>query len=138
MAFGGFDNGNQQPMSEINVTPLVDVMLVLLVIFMVTAPLMTHAVKIDLPQAQNQANVEKPQTISLSLDAGGRIYWNDRAIADTELAARLVDAARNDPQPELHLRADRNTRYQKIAELMAQVQSAGLQKIGFITDPAKK
>lgn len=138
MAFGGFDGGNQQPMSEINVTPLVDVMLVLLVIFMVTAPLLTHAVKIDLPQAQNRANVEKPETVSLSLDAEGRIYWNDRIIADADLAARLADAAGKQPQPELHLRADRDTRYQKIAEVMAQVQRAGLQKLGFITDPAKK
>ncbi len=135
MAFGGFDSGNQEPMSEINVTPLVDVMLVLLVVFMVTAPLLTHAVKIDLPQARNQANVEKPETVSLAIDAHGRVFWNNQALADSELPARLSQAAARQPQPELHLRADRNTRYERIAQVMAGAQGAGIQRIGFITDP---
>jgi biopolymer transport protein ExbD len=136
MAFGGFDSGAQQPMSEINVTPLVDVMLVLLAIFMVTAPLLTHAIKIDLPQAQQQASVETPQTITLALDAEGRTFWNDRPVADADLAARLAEAARQQPKPELHVRADRNTRYQKIAEVMAGAQRAGLSRIAFVTDPS--
>jgi biopolymer transport protein ExbD len=138
MAFGGFNGGDQQPMSEINVTPLVDVMLVLLVIFMVTAPLLTHAVKIDLPQAQNRANIEKPETITLSIDADGRLFWNDKPLADETLEARLADAARRQPQPDLHLRADRNTRYQRIADVMTGAQRAGLQRIGFVTDPSPK
>jgi biopolymer transport protein ExbD len=138
MAFGGFDNGNQQPMSEINITPLVDVMLVLLVIFMVTAPLLTHAIKIDLPQAQQRANVAKPDTITLALDARGRAFWNDQPVADADLPARFANAAQRQPRPELHLRADRNTRYQKIADVMAGAQTAGLQRMGFVTDPSVK
>ncbi len=135
MAFGGFDSGNQEPMSEINVTPLVDVMLVLLVVFMVTAPLLTHAVRIDLPQARNQANVEKPQTVSLAIDARGRVFWNDQLVVDGDLPARLGHAAQQQPQPELHLRADRNTRYEHIAQVIADAQTAGLKRIGFVTDP---
>ena len=137
MAFGGFSQGGEQPpMSEINVTPLVDVMLVLLIIFMVTAPLFTHAVKIDLPQAKSPVNPEKPDTIALSIDAQGRVYWNDRPVADADLYARLQQEALRKPQPELHLRADKDTRYQKVAEVMAAAQSSGMQKIGFVTDPA--
>ena len=137
MAFGGFSQGGEQPpMSEINVTPLVDVMLVLLIIFMVTAPLFTHAVKIDLPQAQSPVNPEKPDTIALSIDARGRVFWNDKPIADADLSARLRQEAVRKPQPELHLRADKDTRYQKVAEVMAAAQASGMQKIGFVTDPA--
>jgi biopolymer transport protein ExbD len=138
MAFGGFDNNNQQPMSDINVTPLVDVMLVLLVVFMVTAPLLTHAVKIDLPQAKNQANVEKPDTVSLSINAQGQVFWNDKPIADDDLPAKFAQAANQKPQPELHLRADRATHYERITKVMAGAQSAGLQRIGFVIDPSSK
>ncbi len=137
MAFGGFEQrGTSQPMSEINTTPLVDVMLVLLVIFIITAPLLTHAIKLDLPNAQAPVSPEKPQTITLSLDGAGRLYWNDEAIADdAQLAARLGEAARRQPQPELHLRADRDTRYQRIAQVMSAAQQAGIARIGFVTDP---
>ncbi len=141
MAFGAFGQcgdagGGGQPMSEINVTPLVDVMLVLLIVFMVTAPLFTHAVKIDLPPAQAAINPEKPETVALSIDGAGRVFWNNKAVADADLPARMEQAASNKPQPELHLRADRDTRYQKVAEVMAAAQRAGLRKMGFVTDPA--
>jgi biopolymer transport protein ExbD len=136
MAFGSLErDGSEQPMAEINTTPLVDVMLVLLIIFMVTAPLFTHAVKIDLPQAQSQLNPEKPDTIALSIDAAGAIFWNDEAVDESGLPARFAQAAAKRPQPELHLRADRDTRYQVIARVMAAAQTAGVQKIGFVTDP---
>jgi biopolymer transport protein ExbD len=137
VAFGGFEQrGAGQPMSEINTTPLVDVMLVLLVIFIITAPLLTHSIKLDLPTAQAPASTETPETITLSIDASGALFWNDERIdGDGQLTARLADAAQRRPQPELHLRADRDTRYQRIAEVMSGAQRAGIAKIGFVTDP---
>jgi biopolymer transport protein ExbD len=138
MAFGGFDQrGASQPMADINTTPLVDVMLVLLVIFIITAPLLTHSIKLDLPNAQAPATPAKPETITLSIDAAGGLYWGEEKITDDQmLAERLAGAAVRKPQPELHLRADRETRYQRIAEVMSSAQRAGLAKIGFVTDPA--
>jgi biopolymer transport protein ExbD len=137
MAFGGLSGGSEeQLMSEINTTPLVDVMLVLLIIFMVTAPLFTHVVKIDLPKAQSQLNPEKPDTIALAIDAKGAVFWNNQPVDDGELPARFAAAAASKPQPELHLRADRDTRYQKLAAVMSAAQNAGLRKIGFVTDPS--
>jgi biopolymer transport protein ExbD len=123
------------PMSEINTTPLVDVMLVLLVIFIITAPLLTHAVKIDLPQASSQPLPEKPQVISVAIDGAGQMYWNDVVIAQGELKAKLLDAANLKPQPELHIRADKETRYQLLAEVMADAQNAGITKLGFLSEP---
>ena len=136
MAFGTLGQGDEQPMAEINTTPLVDVMLVLLIIFMVTAPLFTHAVKIDLPRAQSELNAEKPDTISLSIDAAGKLYWNNDAIDEGSLRERFVQAAAHATQPELHLHADRDTRYDVIARIMAEAQRSGLKKIGFVTDPS--
>jgi biopolymer transport protein ExbD len=138
MAFGSFnEQGNgPQPMSEINVTPLVDVMLVLVIIFIITAPLLTHGIKIDLPKASSTANPEKPETVTLSLDANGKIFWNDQAVSDEQLPAMMAEAAKKQPQPELHLRADRETRYQKLAEIMSAARNAGLSKLGFVTDPS--
>jgi biopolymer transport protein ExbD len=135
MAFGTLGQGDEQPMAEINTTPLVDVMLVLLIIFMVTAPLFTHAVKIDLPRAQSELDAEKPDTIALAIDAAGKVFWNNDAIDDSALSERFAQAAALPTQPELHLRADRDTRYDVIARIMAQAQRAGLKKIGFVTDP---
>lgn len=123
------------PMSEINTTPLVDVMLVLLVIFIITAPLLTHAVKIDLPQASSQPLPEKPQVISVAIDGAGTMYWNDVVIAQGDLKAKLVEAANQKPQPELHIRADKETRYQLLAEVMADAQNAGITKLGFLSEP---
>jgi biopolymer transport protein ExbD len=138
MAFGGFDQRapNQAPMSEINTTPLVDVMLVLLVIFIITAPLMTHAIRLDLPNAPAPVSAERPETIRVSIDAAGALHWNDQSLPDLEaLHQRLSAVAGRQPQPELHLRADRNTRYQRIAEVMSAAQRAGISNIGFVTDP---
>lgn len=136
MAFGSFDQGGgNAPMSEINTTPLVDVMLVLLIVFMITAPLLTHAVKIDLPQAASQASDEKPETVTLALDAHGALFWNDAPLPGDQLAARLAEAAARQPQPELHLRADHDTRYERLAQVMSAAQNAGLHKIGFVTQP---
>src|SRR3954447_2900269 len=123
MAFGGFnDNRQPAPMADINVTPMVDVMLVLLVIFIITAPLFTHAVKLDLPSAQSAPAPEKPDTVSLSINAQGAIFWNDAAIEQKDLNARLAAAAQKKPQPELQLRADKSTRYEVIAQVMAAAQ----------------
>ena len=132
--FGG-DNHHSQPMAEINTTPMVDVMLVLLVIFMITAPLLTHSISIDLPQAGSQANPEKPDTVTLSIDAEGKLFWNDAPFEEAELALRLETAAQKKPQPELHLRADKATNYQQLAMVMSAAQASGIEKLGFITEP---
>jgi biopolymer transport protein ExbD len=123
------------PMSEINTTPLVDVMLVLLVIFIITAPLLTHAVKIELPQASSQPLPEKPEMISVSVDADGKYYWNNQVLTPSELKARLNAAATQMPQPELNIRADKETRYQVLASLMADINNAGITKLGFVSEP---
>jgi biopolymer transport protein ExbD len=138
MSFGSFNEqgGGSQPMSEINVTPLVDVMLVLVIIFIITAPLLTHGIKIDLPKASSTANPEKPETVTLSLDAKGKVFWNDNAVTDEQLPAMMAEAAKKEPQPEMHLRADRETRYQKLAEIMSMARNAGLTRLGFVTDPS--
>lgn len=123
------------PMSEINTTPLVDVMLVLLVIFIITAPLLTHAVKIDLPQASSQPLPEKPEVVSISIDGTGKMYWNDAPMVQGELKVKLQQVASKKPQPELHIRADKETRYQLLAEVMADAQNAGITKLGFLSEP---
>jgi biopolymer transport protein ExbD len=137
MMSGGFggENRHTQPMAEINTTPMVDVMLVLLVIFIITAPLLTHSIKIDLPQASNQPNKEKPDVITLSIDAQGKLFWNDAPFAETELVSRLEAAAQKTPQPELNLRADKTTNYQQLATIMSSAQKAGIEKLGFVTEP---
>jgi biopolymer transport protein ExbD len=134
---GGFNSSNRhtQPMAEINTTPLVDVMLVLLVIFIITAPLLTHAIKIDLPKAGNQVEQNKVEAITVSLNGEGNLFWNDKPITEPELSQQLTQAAAHDPQPELHLRADKATSYEKLAIVMAAVQTAGIEKLGFITEP---
>jgi biopolymer transport protein ExbD len=124
-----------QPMNEINTTPLVDVMLVLLVIFIITAPLLTHAVKIDLPQATSQPLPEKPEVVDLAVDAQGKVYWNDVELVVGEVKQKLAAAANQKPQPELQIRADKNTRYQVLAEVMADAQSVGITKLGFVSEP---
>ena len=136
MAFGGFNkNSDSAPMAEINMVPLIDVMLVLLVIFIITAPLLTHAVKIDLPRASSHPNMTKPQNIQLGIRADGEIFWNGETVDLTTLDERMKTAAAVEPRPELHIRADRTTEYQRVAEVMAAAARAGLGKIGFVTAP---
>jgi biopolymer transport protein ExbD len=122
---------------EINTTPLVDVMLVLLIIFIMTIPVMNHAVKLDLPHAANQPNDVKPETINVSIDAAGQVYWNNEVLDQSQMLSRIADAAKVTPQPELHLRADRLTPYEKVAQVMAAAQSGGLTKMGFVTEAPK-
>lgn len=124
-----------QPMSEINTTPLVDVMLVLLVIFIITAPLLTHAVKIDLPQATSQPIEDKPEVISVAINDAGQLFWNDMPLVEGELSQKLAQVADQNPQPELQIRADKATRYQVLAEVMADAQNAGVTKLGFVSEP---
>lgn len=137
MSFGRFQHTDKpmQPLSEINTTPLVDVMLVLLVIFIITAPLISNTVRLQLPVADAESSAVAPQTLRLALDAQGQLYWNDELIQDEDLKRRLAEAAGLTPQPEVHLRADRDTRYQRLAELMAEVQRAGIERMGFVTEP---
>ncbi|AZG13994.1 MULTISPECIES: ExbD/TolR family protein [Cupriavidus] len=137
MAFGTLDGDDDEVMSEINMTPLVDVMLVLLIIFIITIPVINHAVKIDLPRATNQPNDTKPQNINVSVDAQGKVFWNQEEVDPAQLEQRIAAAAQQQPQPELHLRADRDVRYERVAEVMAAAQHGGLGKIGFITEPKR-
>lgn len=134
MAFGTQDD-TDEVMNEINMTPLVDVMLVLLIIFIITVPVMQHSVNIDLPRANNEQELIKPETVRLSVDADGSYYINDTKIADDALAPRLKAAAAQNPQPDLHIRGDKAVRYERVAQAMAAAQQAGLRKIGFITEP---
>ena len=134
MAFGTQDDADEV-MNEINMTPLVDVMLVLLIIFIITVPVMKHSVNVDLPRATNQPEQVKPETLRLSVAADGSYYWNGQTIADAELATRLQDEAAKEPQPDLHIRGDKEVRYERVAQVMAAAQRAGLRKIGFVTDP---
>ncbi len=134
MAFGTQDE-TDDVMNEINMTPLVDVMLVLLIIFIITVPVMKHSVNIDLPRATNQPQETKPETIRLSVDADGSYFWNEGKIDDATLEAQLKTAAAQNPQPELHIRGDKSVRYERVAQAMAAAQVAGVRKIGFITEP---
>jgi len=142
MSFGGLEHGTTgrpraTPMSEINMTPLIDVMLVLLVIFILTAPLLTHAIRLDLPRAAGTPTPDTPSTITVAIDAAGKFYWNDQPlpISKADLDARLTDAGRASVPPELHVRADQAVRYRSVAEVMAAAQQAGLARIGFVTAP---
>ncbi len=135
MAFGGFENNTSQPMSEINTTPLVDVMLVLLIIFMICAPLMTQSITVNLPKAAGQAVTEKPDIVALSINVAGEISWNGEAVSDEGLTLYLTDIAAKQPQPELHLMADKDVKYERVAQVMALVKQAGVNKLGFVMLP---
>ncbi|MDM0113187.1 biopolymer transporter ExbD [Variovorax sp. J22R133] len=134
MAFGTQDEPDDV-MNEINMTPLVDVMLVLLIIFIITVPVMKHAVNIDLPRASSEKEVTKPENILFTVTADGSYYWNDQKISDEELSRRLSAEAAKDPQPELHIRGDKEVRYERVALAMSAAREAGVRKIGFITEP---
>ena len=138
MAMGSLSDSDDDFNPEINTTPLVDVMLVLLIIFIITIPVINQSVKIDLPRASSQPQDLKPENINLDIDAEGKIYWNREVIDASQLQIRIATAAQKTPQPELHLRAERTTQYEKVAQVMAAAQSGGLGKIGFITEPEKK
>lgn len=138
MSFGSFDEEiGAKPMAEINTTPLVDVMLVLLVIFIITAPLFHQAVPIDLPRVNSTKLDQEPTVINLALDNAGGLFWNGEPVRAADLPVRFraaLEAAPGNP-PELHLRADRKTEYEKVAEVMASAQRAGLTRIAFVTQP---
>ncbi len=135
MAFGGFNNDQNTPMSEINIIPLVDVMLVLLVIFIITAPVLSHAVKVELPHASSEMLEEDPKQITVAITADGLLYWNDQPVLEAELADRLQQAAQENPEVELRLRADKATPYDPIARVMAEAHRQGVVRIGFVTQP---
>ncbi|MFM0283479.1 biopolymer transporter ExbD [Paraburkholderia sediminicola] len=136
MAFGGLEKKQTAaPMAEINMTPLIDVMLVLLVIFIITAPLFTHAIRLDLPRVAAAPARQTPQTIALSIDAAGKLYWNGKVITLQQMRAQFVEAGKQADQPEIQLSAERSTRYEVIAQVMGAAQQAGLERIGFVTDP---
>ena len=134
MAFGTQDDIDDV-MNEINMTPMVDIMLVLLIIFIITVPVMKHAVNIDLPRATNEPELIKPANVVLSVNAEGAYFLDGTQIKDEELAPRLKSAAAQNPQPDLHIRGDKAVRYERVAQAMAAAQQAGLRKIGFITEP---
>ena len=139
MAFGSFNHHRQkESMADINVTPMVDVMLVLLVIFIISAPMFTNAVQLELPKAQAKAVQQDAEAVTLAIDAAGMVYWNNDALQPGELETRLAGAAALPQQPELQLRADKDTRYEVVAQVMAAAQSHGLTRIGFVTDPKEK
>ncbi|WP_428416217.1 ExbD/TolR family protein [Methylibium sp.] len=136
MAFASFDRkSSSAPVSEINMVPLIDVMLVLLVIFIVTAPLLTHAVKLDLPKASSQVNELKPDKIEFAIDGAGVRFWNGETVTREEAAKRFADAGQKQPQPEVHLRADQAVAYRYVAETLADASKAGLSKVGFVSEP---
>ena len=135
MALTTRDGRTQTTLAEINMIPLIDVMLVLLVIFIITAPLLTHAVKIDLPKASSQPNLTKPEHIQISIDAASALFWNGEKLDRKTLQARLATVSQQKPQPELHLRADKTTPYQAVAEVMADAAKAGMTRIGFVSNP---
>ncbi len=118
-----------------NVVPLVDVMLVLLVIFIVTAPLLTHSVKIDLPKASSSLNITKPEHIEFAIRATGDLFWSGEPVSLDQLPARFASEAAKNTQPELHIRADRLVHYEKVAQVMSLAAKAGLVRIGFVSEP---
>ena len=124
-------------MSEINMVPFIDVMLVLLIIFIITVPVMKHAVNVQLPKVSNEKAIDKPETVRLTVQADGSYALGDEKIADDQLAARLQAEAQKQPQPDLHIRGDKDVRYERVAQAMAAAQQAGLSKIGFITEPTR-
>ena len=138
MAFGSMEGGNRQvPMAEINVVPLVDVMLVLLVIFIITAPLLTHSVKVDLPKASSSPNITQPEHIEFALREDSSLYWNGEPVTMDVLPQRFAAAASQNSNMELHIRADKHVHYELVARVMSIAAKAGLVRIGFVTDPSE-
>ena len=139
MAFGRLDRGGaSQPMSDINMTPLIDVMLVLLVIFIITAPLMSSSLRLDLPKTTGATPTDAPVFVTVAVDAQGALFWGDEAVSAEQLSARIREAAQRNPATEVQLRADQAVPYGRIAELIGLVQQGGLTRIGFVTEAAAK
>jgi biopolymer transport protein TolR len=137
MNFGRLERTSApQPMSEINMTPLVDVMLVLVVIFIITAPLVVSAVKVDLPKSPGAATLEAPKFIALTVDKSGRVFVDDKPLEADAVAAALRKASERNPETEVRLRADTAVPYGRVVELMGMAHQAGLHRIGFVTDSA--
>lgn len=137
MAFGEFDRKRNAPMSEINIIPLVDVMLVLLVIFIITAPVMTHAVKVELPKLSSVPEEQKPDFISVSITSDGNLFSDDKPVTMNQLVAQMKSLAARNDRASVHLRADKQSRYERIAEVMVSARDAGVGNIGFVMLPAK-
>ncbi len=135
MSFGGDLDDDNEVVSEINMTPLVDVMLVLLIIFIITVPVLTHSVNLELPRASNEPTLTRPDTVVLAVTTDGSLHWNEDRVDADELEQRLAAAATARPQPEVHIRGDRQAKYESVLKVMAAAQRAGIQKIGFVTDP---
>ena len=139
MAIGSFNSpGAQAPMAEINTTPLVDVMLVLLIIFIITAPLMTHSVRVELPRAASVPTEDRRLTLQVSIDGDNRVFVGSEAVDRGELESRFREAVRRDANVEMHLKADRSTRYEIVADAMSAARRAGLSRIGFVTKPGDR
>ena len=135
MAFGRLQgSGASQPMSEINMTPLIDVMLVLLVIFIITAPLMSSSLRLDLPKASGATPTDAPLFVTVAVDAQGRLFWGDEPVTAPQLQAKVQASARRNPTTEVQLRADRAVPFGSIAELIGLVQAGGLNRVGFVTE----
>jgi biopolymer transport protein ExbD len=133
------DDGEEQMNSSINTTPLVDVMLVLLIIFLITIPVVTQSVNLSLPKEINVPTQTKPENILLAVSKDGDVYWNTRRMPDTEaLVTELKKESVKDPQPEVHIRGDEAVRYESIGRLIVACQRAGIAKVGFITEPPAK
>ena len=138
MAFGSFDRKtSSQPMAEINMVPLIDVVLVLLVIFIVTAPLLTNVVKLDLPKATSAADIQKPEKVEFAIDANGALFWKGERISREEAIVKFAEEGRKRPQPEVYLRADQNVPYRYVAETLADASKGGLSKVAFVSEPAR-
>ena len=138
MAFASFDRKtSSQPMAEINMVPLIDVVLVLLVIFIVTAPLLTNVVKLDLPKATSNADIQKPEKVEFAIDANGGLFWKGERITREEAIAKFAEEGRKRPQPEVYLRADQNVPYRYVAETLADASKGGLSKVAFVSEPTR-
>jgi len=139
MAFGRLErSASAQPMSDINMTPLIDVMLVLLVIFMITAPLMTSSLKLELPKAEGAKPTDAQQFVTLAIDTQGRFFWGDEQVSVDTLRLRVREAAVRNPATEVQLRADKTVPYGRVAELIGVVQEGGLSRVGFVTESSSE
>ena len=139
MNVGSGDGSSDEVLSAINTTPLVDVMLVLLIIFLITIPVITKTVKLDLPKATNIATVTKPENITIAIDREGNIYWKESRVPSQQALQDLIrNAAVTVPQPEIHVRGDRRTRFEHVGRVILQLQRGGIQKVGFISEPQRR